>query len=123
LVLFGILFCWQIPHFLAIAWIYREEYQAAGFVMLKADDFSGVVTAITALSFSIILGIVSCVPIWFGRAGVAYGWAVGFLGLLLVGYSVVFLIERTRVSAKRLFLTSIVYLPALLVAVVLAWRA
>ena len=121
-VLFGILFLWQIPHFLAIAWMYREEYESAGFVMLLREDSTGLFTACEALFFS--LGLVG-ISIWLvaaGKVGSIFVIGAGILNLVFTGSCVVFLLERTRVAAKRLFFSSIVYLPGILVLLFLSKR-
>ena len=111
---FGILFCWQMPHFLAIAWMYREEYRDAGFVMLPPGDEDGVLTAAQALGFALVLAAVTFVPVWMGKVGVFYQVVAGFLNLCFCGSALVFLRERSRCSARRLFFMSIIYLPLIL---------
>lgn len=113
-VLFGILFLWQIPHFLAIAWMYRDEYRGAGFVMIKSDDEDGFVTALQAFCFALALAAVTFVPGWIGEASTWYRGGAVLLNLLFCGSALVFLLERSRVSARRLFFMSIIYLPVLL---------
>jgi protoheme IX farnesyltransferase len=113
-VLFGILFLWQIPHFLAIAWMYRDEYRGAGFVMIKSDDEDGFVTALQALCFAVALAAVTFIPGWIGEASTLYRGGAMLLNLLFCGSALVFLLERSRVSARRLFFMSIIYLPVLL---------
>src|SRR6478735_7989073 len=63
-VLFGVLFTWQMPHFLAIAWMYRDEYAQAGFVMLRRDDAGGSSTALESLWFTIALVTITFIPFW-----------------------------------------------------------
>jgi protoheme IX farnesyltransferase len=113
-VLFGVLFFWQIPHFLAIAWMYREEYRAAGFVMIKSDDEDGFVTALQAFCFALALAVVTFIPGWIGEASTLYRGGAVLLNLFFCGSALVFLLERSRVSARRLFFMSILYLPILL---------
>jgi protoheme IX farnesyltransferase len=113
-VLFGILFCWQIPHFLAIAWMYRDEYRQAGFVMLKEGDEDGLATSTQALVFSVLLSIVTMVPVFLGEASTVYRFIVLVVDVLFCGAAIVFLVERSRVSARRLFFMSIIYLPLIL---------
>ena len=113
-VLFGILFCWQMPHFLAIAWMYRDEYRSAGFVMIKADDDDGLVTASQSLVFAVLLSLVTMIPVFIGHATSVYRIVALILDLLFCGAAVVFLVERSRVSARRLFFMSIIYLPTIL---------
>lgn len=112
--LFAILACWQIPHFMAIAWMYRDEYARAGFVMLPVVDASGRRTARQAVVFAVLLLAASVWPWWLGLAGTAYlvgalAFGVGFLLL-----AVRFAREMTLARARLLFFASIVYLPLLL---------
>ncbi len=117
-VLFGILFFWQIPHFLAIAWMYKHEYEAAGFVMLKRGDESGLFTAYQALVFSLLLALVAFVPAMLGRMSPFYNVGAGLANAMIAGSCVVFLLERSRGAARRLFFASIVYLPVMLLFLV-----
>ena len=119
-VLFGILFFWQIPHFLAIAWMYKDEYAGAGFIMLKPGDTHGTETAMEALCFALALAVVTFIPLLFVRMYSFYTVGAGFFNLLLCGSSVGFLIDRSRASARRLFFMSIIYLPAMLLLLMLA---
>lgn len=112
--LFAILFFWQLPHFLAIAWIYREDYKRAGFVMLPCVDPAGERTGRQAVSHTLGLLAVSLCPFVFRMAGPVY--LFGALGLGLGYFSCALLFSR-RLSipaARRLFLASILYLPLLL---------
>jgi protoheme IX farnesyltransferase len=118
-ILFGVLFAWQMPHFLAIAWMYREQYRSAGLVMLKRDDYTGLPTAVTALIFTLLLTAVTLVPFNTGLSGGM------FLGGSLMLNSVFFLAalhfcaDRSRPVARRLFFASIAYLPLILALMVL----
>jgi protoheme IX farnesyltransferase len=113
-ILFGILFTWQMPHFLAIAWMYRDEYAQAGFVMLKRDDVSGCATAMQSLLYTLGLVAVTIVPFAQGlNNGVYLGGALA-LDAAMLWCAVQFLLERSRPSARRLFFASILFLPALL---------
>jgi len=113
-VLFGILFTWQMPHFLAIAWMYRDEYAQAGFVMLKRDDANGTSTALTSLLFTAALVAVTLVPFWAGMVSSVYLGGALLLDAALTGCALRFLVERTRDAARGLFLASILFLPLLL---------
>ena len=113
-VLFGVLFCWQVSHFLPIAWMYRDEYRDAGFVMLKSDDEDGIATASQSLVFALFLAAVTLVPLLHGQTSMLYRLGTILLNVVFCGTAVVFLIERSRVSARRLFFTSIIYLPLFL---------
>ncbi|MDR3406659.1 MAG: heme o synthase [Chthoniobacter sp.] len=113
-VLFGILFTWQMPHFLAIAWMYRDEYAQAGFVMLRRDDTSGSKTATDSLLYTFALIVITLIPYHAGMNGEIYlGGALLLDGVMLL-FAVQFLIERERASARRLFLCSILFLPLIL---------
>jgi protoheme IX farnesyltransferase len=113
-VLFGILFTWQMPHFLAIAWMYRDEYAQAGFVMLRRDDSTGSKTAMDSLLYTFALIVITLIPYHAGMNGDVYlGGALLLDGVMLL-FAVQFLIERERASARRLFFASILFLPLIL---------
>jgi len=112
--LFAILFFWQIPHFLAIAWMYREEYEKAGFVMLPSVDPGGYRTGRQAVSHTFGLLIVSLLPFLFRQVGPVYLFGALGLGLFFVGFAFQFSRELSHVAARRLFFMSIIYLPLLL---------
>ena len=113
-VLFGILFTWQMPHFLAIAWMYRDEYAQAGFVMLRRDDMTGGKTAMESLLYTFALIVITLIPYHAGMNGDIYlGGALLLDGVMLL-FAVQFLIERERASARRLFFASILFLPLIL---------
>jgi len=112
--LFAILFFWQLPHFLAIAWLYREEYAGAGFVMLPAVDPDGRRTANQAVSHTLGLLPVSLSPFVLHLAGPVYLVGGLILGLIFIWTAIQFSRSLTARSARILFLTSIIYLPVLL---------
>jgi protoheme IX farnesyltransferase len=112
--LFAILFFWQLPHFLAIAWMYREEYAKAGFVMLPVRDPEGVRTGRQAISHTLGLIPVSVCPALFGMSGVVYFFGALLLGLAFFWCAIQFSRELTRARARQLFFASILYLPLLL---------
>jgi heme o synthase len=112
--LFAILFFWQLPHFLAIAWLYREEYAKAGFVMLPVRDPDGVRTGRQAVSHTLGLIPVSICPALFGIAGQVYFFGALLLGIAFLWCAIQFSRELTRGRARQLFLASILYLPLLL---------
>ncbi len=113
-VLFGILFTWQMPHFLAIAWMYRDEYAHAGFVMLKRDDISGSSTALQSLAYTLALSTISLAAYTGGMNSVAYMVGAFLLNAVMMVFAVQFLFQRERASARRLFFASILFLPLLL---------
>lgn len=112
--LFAILFFWQLPHFLAIAWMYRDEYKKAGYVMLPHIDPSGARTGSQAVSHSIGLLPMSLCPTLLGVSGGLYFLGALILTLMFVGSSILFARNLNDHSARRLFLCSILYLPLLL---------
>ena len=117
--LFGILFFWQIPHFLAIAWLYREDYERAGFVMLPSVDRTGFRTSLAAITHTVALLLVSLLPFMLGLNGAIYfSGAIG-LGLLFLLAVLSFAKNLTFRHARILFYASIVYLPVLLGLLVL----
>jgi protoheme IX farnesyltransferase len=117
--LFAIVFLWQIPHFMAIAWICRDDYRAAGFPMLPVVEPDGVRTGQQALLYAAALMPVSIGPSVVGLAGWAYFWLALVLGVVLFGLSVQFARARTDRSARALFLATIIYLPLILAVMVL----
>jgi heme o synthase len=117
--LFAILLLWQLPHFFAIAWMYREDYSRAGFRMISSDDISGERSASQSVFFCILLLIVGGLPAFVGIVTFAYLAIELVLGGLFIAVAMRFLRVRTREAARLLFITSIVYLPLLLAALVL----
>ncbi|MCA8972034.1 MAG: heme o synthase [Planctomycetes bacterium] len=114
--LFGILFVWQIPHFLAIAWLYREDYERAGMRMLGVVDADGSLTMRQLLLFGLLLIPVSLMPVVTGLSGVFYAIVALVLGLWFALGGVRLMRSKTREDARRLFFISLLYLPLLLVA-------
>ncbi|MDQ5858114.1 MAG: heme o synthase [Acidobacteriota bacterium] len=117
--LFAVLFLWQLPHFLSIAWIYREDYARGGFPMLPVTDPSGDSTARQAVAYAAALVPVTLLAGAFAGAGQLYLWSAAGLGALFVGCAVAFAVHRSLRSARRLFLVSVLYLPAVLALMVL----
>lgn len=116
--LFGILALWQLPHFFAIAWIYRDEYARAGFVMLPSVDEDGSRTGAQAVSHTIALLGVSLIPFVMKLAGPFYLVGALLLGAAYAGFAIKFARQLSLRSAKQLFFSSIVYLPLLLTLLV-----
>jgi protoheme IX farnesyltransferase len=112
-VLFAILFLWQVPHFLAIAWMYRDDYAKGGFPMLPVVDREGSFTARQAVVHSLALLLVSLLPFAAGFAGLAYLAGAFLLGVALTLFALRLLSQRSRPAARALFLASVLYLPAL----------
>lgn len=118
-ILFGIVFLWQMPHFLAIAWMYREDYRRAGFPLLPIVEPDGASTGRQALMYAAALLPLSLAPTAVAMTGLVYlvGAAVMSLGFLLLAAR--FAAHRTTPSARRLFFGSIAYLPLLWILMVL----
>ncbi|HUZ07902.1 MAG TPA: heme o synthase [Candidatus Paceibacterota bacterium] len=116
--LFAILAFWQMPHFFAIAWMYRDDYAKAGFVMLPNVDADGGRTGQQTVSHTIALLIASLCPFVFKMAGTAYLGGAIILGVGFLFYAIQFSRRLTLAHARQLFLASIIYLPLLLALMV-----
>jgi len=116
--LFAILAFWQLPHFFAIAWMYRDDYAKAGFIMLPNVDADGSRTGQQAVVNTVALFAASLCPFFFKMAGTTYFVAAIILGAGFLFYAVQFSRQLTIVRARQLFLASIIYLPLLLTALV-----
>ena len=116
--LFAILAFWQIPHFMAIAWLYKEEYAKAGFVMLPNVDADGSRTAQQSVGNTIALLFASLCPFAFGLNGKIYLAVALILGVGYFWFAVRFARQLTARRARQLFLASIIYLPLLIAALV-----
>jgi protoheme IX farnesyltransferase len=117
--LFAILFVWQMPHFFALAWIYREDYVRGGFRMLTAADPAGARTARQIVMYTALLLPVSLLPTVFGVAGRFYLIGAVALGAMFFALGAALVARRTERRAWRLFMGSVVYLPVLLILRVL----
>ena len=113
-ILFAILFVWQFPHFMAIAWMYREDYARAGIQMLPVVDPKGDATFNVIVSFSAILVPVSLLPSVMGMAGIRYFFGALVLGMILLQVSLWANRARTNVRAKWLMHATVVHIPLLL---------
>jgi heme o synthase len=112
--LFAILWFWQMPHFLAIAWMYREDYAAGGFSMITSRDPEGRTTSRQAVLYSCFLLLVTLLPALLGFNNQWFLLGAVILGGALTTFAVRFAIQRDRPSARALFLFSILHLPLLL---------
>ena len=118
-ILFGVLFFWQIPHFMAIAWTYRRDYSAVDFPMLPVRDEAGGRVAAWALVNTIALVVVSLLPYGLGLTTRFYFFAAAAAGAWFLWRAIAFLRGETRDgAARKLFFTSIAYLPIVLCALV-----
>lgn len=116
--LFAIVFVWQIPHFMAIAWLYRDDFGRAGFPLLPVVNPDGRSTARQAVIFSVLLIPISLLPFLLHAAGAIYAAGAIAGGLAILGLSLSFAAERTNERARRLFIGSITYLPLLWILLV-----
>ena len=112
-VLFAIVFLWQMPHFLAIAWLCREDYARAGLPMLPVVEPDGRSTGLQALLYASVLLPVSLAPTLIGLAGRVYFVGAAGLGVLFLALAIQFARQKTNQAARRLFFGSITYLPLL----------
>jgi protoheme IX farnesyltransferase len=119
-IIFAILFFWQLPHFMAISWMYRDDYARAGFAMLSVRDPDGVATAAHAVYYSFALLIVSALPSFFGLTTYVYLAGALIAGSVLTFVSFAFLDSRTPVRARRLFMVSNIYLIVMMALLVFA---
>lgn len=113
-VLFAMLFVWQLPHFLAIAWMYRDDYERGGFPLITIDDPGARRTGRQAVLWAAALIPVSLLPTALGLTGMVYFIGAALLGMAFLAAAGVFAVKADRPSARRLMFTSILYLPAIL---------
>lgn len=117
-VLFGIVFLWQMPHFFAIGWLYKQDYARAGFPMLPVIDDEGKRTARQIIAYTVALVVVSLLTTVMGLTGAIYFSGALTLGLAFLVLGLALARTRTGLSARRLFLGSVLYLPVLLILMV-----
>ena len=118
--LFGILFLWQFPHFLAIALLYREDYAGAGFRMLPRFDTDGRFTKAEILAFTVVLVIVTMLPS-AGRSGAVYSLVMLTAGMVFMYHTAKLARSGSRVLASRVVHASVIYLPVVL-GTMMAWK-
>lgn len=117
--LFGLLFIWQVPHFLAIAWIYREDYAHAGLQMMSVVDPTGRHSGWHMMSYCLALIPVSLLPCWFGQAGPIYLIGAFLLGTGFLAAAVAFVLQVSISRAWLVMRASLVYLPTILALMLL----
>jgi len=118
---FGILACWQMPHFLALAWMYRKDYARGDYAMLPVVEPNGDSTARQMVGFAALLLPLSLVPMLVGPIGWFYGGGVLALGCWFLATTLFFYQERTGKKARRVLKVSVVYVPALTALVFVDW--
>jgi len=120
--LFGILFFWQLPHFVAINWLCRQEYEDAGYKMWSNGDFSGKRSGFLSAMFALVLAAFSLLPAIWGFANTL--WLIGgpLFGLAIMALAIRFIADGERKSCRQLFFSTLLYLPAALTVLLIAWR-
>ncbi len=118
---FSILACWQMPHFLSLAWMYRKDYKRGDYAMLPVVEPEGDSTAGQMIGFAAVLVPVSILPALTGAAGWIYGLGVIPLGLWFLWTTIVFHGERTGQKARRVLKASVFYIPALVGLLLVDW--
>lgn len=120
--LFVLLFLWQLPHFVAINWLCREEYEAAGHKMWSNGDVTGKRSAHLCVVFSIILAAASLMPVLWGFAHWPWSFAGPLLALVMAALALRFAKDGERSSFRKLFLYTLLYLPLALTALFVTWK-
>ena len=118
--LFGVLFLWQFPHFLAIALLYREDYAAAGFRMLPGFDVDGRFTRAEIVVFAVVLVVVTMLPL-AGWSGAVYSLIMFTAGAFFMYHTAKLAVSSSRVMASRVVHASVIYLPVVL-GTMMAWK-
>jgi len=120
--LFGLLFFWQLPHFIAINWLCRDEYESVGYKMWSNGDLTGRKSGALSALFALMLAAWSLLPALLGFANVI--WTIGgpLLALVMMALALKFARDGERTSARRLFLYTLLYLPLSLLVLALAWK-
>jgi protoheme IX farnesyltransferase len=118
-VLYGLVFLWQFPHFMAIAWMYREDYVRAGYLVLPHGERRNSLMRLQAVLPSFGLIALSFAPMLLGKAGLFYTAGALFFSICFLYYGLQLTLHRTNVAARHLLLASILYLPAVFVVMVL----
>ena len=119
-IVFGILFLWQLPHFMAISWMYRDDYARGGFAMLSVCDGDGAAVARQAVYYSLALLAVSVLPWFYSLTGVAYLIGAVLCGVAMLAMSVRFFFDRGTRTARNLFMTSNLYLLTVMLLLVVS---
>lgn len=120
--LFALLFFWQLPHFVAINWLCREEYEAADYKMWSNGDVSGRKSSMLCIVFSLVLGAVALMPWLQGYAGIAWGIGGPLLGVVMAALAWKFRVRAERSTARRLFFFTLLYLPLAFGLLTIAWK-
>lgn len=122
-IVFGISFFWQLPHFMAISWMYREDYARGGFVMLAVKDDNGAAVAREAIYYTLALLPVSVAPAVLGMTGIAYLIGAVIAGVALLAYTIRFYFDRSVRNARSVFMISNLYLLSVMLLLVVNARS
>ena len=117
--LFAIVFIWQLPHFAAIAWLYRDDYRRAGFPMMPVVDEQGIRTDLHLITHSVTLLAASLLPVVYGVVGTAYAASAMVLGTGFLAMGILFVLRKTVPMARLHLAASVTYLPCLCLAMML----
>jgi protoheme IX farnesyltransferase len=120
--LFGLLFLWQLPHFIAINWLCRDEYESVGYKMWSNGDLTGRKSGVLSALFALVLAAWSLLPAVFGFANLLWTLLGPLLALVMMALALRFARDGERSSARRLFLYTLLYLPVALLVLALAWK-
>jgi protoheme IX farnesyltransferase len=120
--LFGLLFLWQLPHFIAINWLCRDEYESVGYKMWSNGDLTGRKSGVLSALFALVLAAWSLLPAVLGFANLLWTLPGPLLALVMMALAVKFARDGERASARRLFLYTLLYLPVALLVLTLAWK-
>jgi heme o synthase len=121
--LFGLLFFWQLPHFIAINWLCRAEYESADYKMWSNGDISGRKSGLLSATFALALAAFSLLPAWMNFTSLVWNITGPLLALVMAGLAVKFTFDGQRSSARRLFLFTLLYLPLALLVLAFSWRS
>jgi len=120
--LFGLLFLWQLPHFIAINWLHWSEYESAGYKMWSNGDLTGRKSGLLAAMFALMLAVFSLLPTVLGFVNLLWTMIGPLLALLMVALALKFSRDGERSSARRLFFFTLLYLPITLLVLVFSWK-
>lgn len=121
--LFAVLFFWQLPHFIAINWLCREEYELVGYKMWSNGDVGGRKSGVLSAIYSVCLGAVSLIPALVGFANIVWTFTGPMLALFMMALAIKFASDGDRNSARRLFLFTLLYLPTAFLLLVITWKS
>jgi protoheme IX farnesyltransferase len=122
-IVFGILFLWQLPHFMAISWMYREDYARGGFAMLSVRDSDGAAVAREAVLYTLALLPLSLAPALLGMTGIVYFGGAALAGAALLAATIRFFFDRQLRNARSVFMISNLYLLTVMLLLVVDARA